>query len=97
MGNQSMERKTLKKGEVIFEQGKYEDWMYDVIQGRVGIYAGYGTEDEKLVAEMGAGEFFGEMGMIECYPRSATAVSMEDETCIEKIAQGDFSEYFRGH
>lgn len=97
MGNQSMERKTLKKGEVIFEQGKYEDWMYDVIQGRVGIYAGYGTEDEKLVAEMGAGEFFGEMGMIECYPRSATAVSMEDETCIEKIAQGDFSEYFKGH
>ena len=97
MGNQSMERKTLKKGEVIFEQGKFEDWMYDILQGRVGIYAGYGTEDEKLVAEMGAGEFFGEMGMIECYPRSATAVSMEDETCIEKIAQGDFSEYFRGH
>ena len=64
MSNQLMERKTLKKGEVIFEQGKYEDWMYDVIQGRVGIYAGYGTEDEKLVAEMGAGEFFGEMGMI---------------------------------
>lgn len=97
MGNQSMERKTLKKGEVIFEQGKFEDWMYDILQGRVGIYAGYGTEDEKLVAEMGAGEFFGEMGMIEYYPRSATAVSMEDETCIEKIAQGDFSEYFRGH
>ena len=37
MGNQSMERKMLKKGEVIFEQGKFEDWMYDVIQGRVGI------------------------------------------------------------
>ena len=50
MSSQSMEKKTLKKGEVIFEQGKFEDWMYDTIQGRVGIYAGYGTEDEKLVA-----------------------------------------------
>ena len=97
MSSQSMEKKTLKKGEVIFEQGKFEDWMYDTIQGRVGIYAGYGTEDEKLVAEMGAGKFFGEMGMIECYPRSATAVSMEDDTCVQKITQGDFSEYFREH
>ena len=97
MSSQSMEKRTLKKGEVIFEQGKYEDWMYDTIQGRVGIYAGYGTEDEKLVAEMGAGKFFGEMGMIECYPRSATAVSMEDDTCVQKITQGDFSEYFREH
>lgn len=97
MSSQSMEKRTLKKGEVIFEQGKYEDWMYDVLQGRVGIYAGYGTEDEKLVAEMGAGKFFGEMGMIECYPRSATAVSMEDDTCVQKITQGDFSEYFREH
>ena len=97
MSSQSMEKRTLKKGEVIFEQGKYEDWMYDVLQGRVGIYAGYGTEDEKLVAEMGTGEFFGEMGMIECYPRSATAVSLEEDTCVEKISQADFSDYFKEH
>lgn len=97
MEQQSMEKKTLKKGEVIFQQGKYEEWMYDILQGRVGIFAEYGTENEKKVAEMEAGSFFGEMGMIECYPRSATAVCMEDDTCIQKISQADFSAYFKEH
>ena len=55
MEQQSMEKKTLKKGEVIFQQGKYEEWMFDILQGRVGIFAEYGTENEKKVAEMEAG------------------------------------------
>ncbi|MGN0713317.1 MAG: Crp/Fnr family transcriptional regulator [Anaerovoracaceae bacterium] len=97
MEQQSMEKKTLKKGEVIFQQGKYEEWMFDILQGRVGIFAEYGTENEKKVAEMEAGSFFGEMGMIECYPRSATAVCMEDDTCIQKISQADFGAYFKEH
>lgn len=96
MDNQLTEKRILKKGDIVFEQGKYEEWMYDILKGKVGVYSKFGTEDEKLIAELGENTFLGEMGMIDCYPRSATAVCLEDDTCIRQITKEDFSEYFNG-
>lgn len=89
-----MKQITLKKNEVIFRQGAYETWMYDIVEGRVGIYANYGEENEKLLTTLEPGTTFGEMGMIECYPRSADAVALDDKTSIAKITADDFSRYF---
>ena len=60
-----METKTFKKGEVIFKQGDLSDCMYDILWGEVGIYADYGTPEEKLLTTLETERFFGEMGMIE--------------------------------
>ena len=86
---------TFNKGDVIFRQGEYAATMYDICSGSVGIYADYQTPEEKQLAVLPAGEVFGEMGLIECYPRSATAVAMEDGTQVQEISSAEFSAYFK--
>ncbi|MBR3718915.1 MAG: cyclic nucleotide-binding domain-containing protein [Firmicutes bacterium] len=86
---------TYKKGEIIFREGETGKCMYDIFWGRVGIYTGYGTPQEKLLAELKTEDFFGEMGLLDGAPRSATAVSLSDETQLGVITEGDFNEYFQ--
>lgn len=83
------------KGDVIFRQGDRAECMYDICRGTVGIYTGYGTDQENLLVELKAGACFGEMGMIDKYPRSATAVAMEDDTLLQVITEETFSTYFQ--
>ena len=85
---------TLSKGTVIFRQGETGKCMYDLHWGSVGIYSGYGTEYEKLLTEIQPNEFFGEMGMIEGEPRSATAVVLENGSVLETIYEEDLEELF---
>ncbi len=87
--------KTFKKGEVIFRQGDYAEEMYDIRFGSVAVYVGYGTDDETQLTTLKAGQFLGEMGMIESYPRSATAVAAEDGTELVTIDRDTLSEYFK--
>ena len=87
-------RSTFNKGDVIFRQGDSADSMFDILSGSVGIYVGYGTEHENQLTILHAGDFLGEMGLIECYPRSATAVAMEDGTALQEIGEKEFAEYF---
>ncbi len=86
--------KTYKKGDVIFYQGERQCWMYDVHIGKVGIYANYVVGDEKLLTVLESGSFFGEMGLVDNYPRSATAVALENGTKVEVITLDDLEEYF---
>lgn len=41
-----METKTFRKNEVIFEKGAPGDCMYEVDNGKVGIYSNYGTPEQ---------------------------------------------------
>ena len=83
----------LKRNEIIFNEGDKSECMYDIRVGKVGIFANYGTKEEKLLTELTKDQFFGEMGIIEGYPRSATAVAMGDMTELTVIAKADFEEY----
>ena len=90
-----MNTKSFARGQVVFKQGDYSDCMYDIIQGRIGVYGGYGTPEEKLIAELDEGQTLGEMGMIEAWPRSATAVALADDTLLAEIGEEELTEYFR--
>lgn len=85
----------FKKGDVIFRQGEFPSVMYDIAKGTVGVFADYETEQVHQLAELKAGDFLGEMGMIEVYPRSATAVALEDDTALTEIGEDDLNEFFK--
>lgn len=89
-----MEVLKFKKNEVIFKEGDFEPWMFDIRWGKVGIYTGYGTADEKLLTTLENGQFFGEMGLVDYRPRSGTAVALENDTQLQKIDMDTFYKYF---
>ena len=89
-----MNKAVFNKGEVIFRQGDPGNCMYDVVWGSVGVYAEYGTPNEKKLAELRPGDFFGEMGLLEQSPRSATVVALENDTQVSVIMESDFRDYF---
>ncbi len=72
----------LEKGNVIFRAGEQSDCLYDIYDGTVGIYSDYQTPNEKLLAEVRVDEVFGEMGILDNMPRSATAVCLTDCTVL---------------
>lgn len=87
------ETKNYSKGTVIFKENSWELAMYDIKSGKVGIYVNYGKENEKLLTELESGRYFGEMGVIDAMPRTATAVALED-TEATVIDSEDFTTYF---
>ncbi len=89
-----MKMLSFNKGEIIFKQGDYSSVMYDIVAGTVGVYVNYGEENETRLTVLDAGKFLGEMGMIEVYPRSATAVAMEDGTELREIGEKEFGDFF---
>ncbi len=90
-----MKEISCKKDQVIFRQGEIGSVMYDIVSGKIGIFSDYQTEKEKKIAELDAGQIFGEMGMIEIYPRSATAVALEEDTVLRELGESELREYLK--
>ncbi len=64
-------------GERVFEKGDPSDCMYILLSGRVGIVLHDDPESTEYVALLGPGDCFGEMGLLDDLPRSATAHVLE--------------------
>lgn len=75
------------RGEVMTKQGAEAHWLYLIIEGEAGVRLAVNGE-EKEIARMGAGSFFGEMGLMTGEPRSATVVATTDVNCyrLDKTA-----------
>jgi CRP/FNR family cyclic AMP-dependent transcriptional regulator len=64
-------------GDVIVREGDPGDRMYFVCTGRVRISKNDGTEPPVVLAEMGPGDYFGEMSLVESVARSASVAAIE--------------------
>lgn len=89
-----MTEKQFSKGTIIFHEGDHGETFFRVISGTVGIYSSYGTEDEYLIRELKSGDYFGEMAVIETYPRSATAVAISDSS-VEESSTAEMGLFFK--
>ena len=72
---------------VIVEQGQRieeaqdGDSLYLIAEGRVRVVRDR-DEKQQLLAELGPGEFFGEMTLLDGKPRSATVIADDDTQCL---------------
>ena len=68
----------LPMGEVLFYEKDESDDMYLVLEGKVRASLFDEQGNELVLAELGPGEFIGEMSMIDQLPRSATVLAEEN-------------------
>ena len=67
----------VQAGEYFFREGETAEAMFVLECGRVSILKRWEDRDYPLV-QMGAGECFGEMALIDLLPRSASVLALED-------------------
>ena len=89
-----MKEITFNKGDVIFRQGEYGETFYRIEAGSAEVIVNYQQENERKLTEIGAGKYFGELAVLEAYPRSATVIALEDGTKVKEIPEKEINLYF---
>ncbi len=87
-----METKIFRKGDVIIEKGSHETCAYVIESGRVEV-SGLVNNKKAILAILGEKKIFGEMGLVEDKPRSATVTAIDD-TKVAVISRENFNELF---
>src|SRR5258708_28400339 len=70
-------RKSFTRGTTIIAAGDATESLYVVISGRLKVMISDDEGREVILAILGPNEFFGEMGLIDDHPRSASVVALE--------------------
>ena len=81
-------------GSVLFKQGDVGDAMYLIEDGRVRIFINDEDGDEVTLAELGGGDFFGEMAILDGKPRSAYATIVTDSR-LAVLSREHFLDFVR--
>jgi len=69
--------KKAKAGMKLVEKGKGGVGFYLILKGKAEV-----IRDGEKLAELGAGNFFGELSVIDGAPRTADVIAMTDTSCI---------------
>lgn len=81
----------FESGEWVFREGSTGDALYVVESGSVDVVKEQGDEENTTLANLGAGEFFGEMSLINRQPRSAS-IRAAEETVLLKLPGENFQD-----
>ena len=87
-----MELKTFKKGDVIIEKGSDGTCAYIIESGKVEV-SDLVNNEKAILAILGEKQIFGEMGLVEDKPRSATVTAIEDVR-LAMLSRDNFNELF---
>jgi CRP-like cAMP-binding protein len=81
--------RTFKAGEEIVKEGEQAVAFYVITKGRVEVRKG-----ETRIATFGAGDAFGEMALLDGFPRVASVYAVEDTGCLV-MTRWDFTAELR--
>ena len=70
-------RRSTTRGSIIMAAGDPTDSLYIILSGRLKVMMSDADGKEVILSILGPGEFFGEMGLIDDNPRSASVVAIE--------------------
>ncbi len=82
-------RKSVSRGAVVLAAGDLTDSLYIVLSGRLKVMMSDTEGKEVILSILGPGEFFGEMGLIDDSPRSASVLAIESCELLS-ISKRDF-------
>ena len=74
---------SFRRNDLVFQEGDEPDALYIVIKGRLALVNTAPDGRESVLALMEPGDLFGEMGMLDDLPRSATARALETSTLLK--------------
>jgi CRP/FNR family transcriptional regulator, cyclic AMP receptor protein len=82
-------RKSATRSTTVMAGGDATDSLYIILSGRLKVMMSDSDGKEVILSILGPGEFFGEMGLIDDAPRSASVVAIESCELLS-IAKRDF-------
>jgi CRP/FNR family transcriptional regulator, cyclic AMP receptor protein len=88
--------KTYPVHAIILREGEKSDSLYIILYGKVKIYVCDTDGGEAILNIQGAGDFFGEMAVLDEAPRSASAMTMEP-TRVAIMTKGAFKDCLASH
>jgi CRP-like cAMP-binding protein len=91
-----LRRRTIKKGDIIFQKGDEGTALYAILRGCIKILVTTPVGDKITVAILNDGDFFGEMALLDGMPRSADAVALE-ESQLAVLDRKDFLSFLPHH
>jgi len=74
--------KTFSKGDTVFAEAEPSDFFYSVASGRVKVVKTLPSGKEVILEVFGAGEPLGAVAVYEGRPFPASAIAMDDTSCI---------------
>jgi CRP-like cAMP-binding protein len=86
----------FRRNEVIFHQGDPGDALHVITAGSVKIVLPSPEGEEAIIATLRAGDFFGELSLLDGEPRSATAVAVEPTETLS-LPRNVFRELLDAH
>lgn len=86
----AVSKRRFKRGECVMEQGKISNALFIILAGRARVLMTDRKGGEVILATLAAGDYIGEMSMIDSEPHSAT-VSAEVQTDVLVLGRDDFS------
>ena len=81
---------------IIISEGDVSDSLYCILSGRVKVFLNNEVGKEVILNNQGAGDYFGEMALLDAGPRSASVMTLEDSK-ISVISKVDFDEFLDQH
>jgi CRP-like cAMP-binding protein len=78
-----VQMRTVAPGLPIVREGEAGRSMYVLAQGAVKVVRGLGQKDERAIAEMSEGTFFGEIALLADVPRLASVVAVGECVVLE--------------
>ena len=83
-------KRRFRRGELVVEQGKKSNALYILLSGRARVTTSDSRGREVILAVLNAGDYVGEMSLIDNEPHSAT-VRAEIQTDMLVLARADFA------
>ena len=80
----------MKKGQIIFHEGNRSDYAFIIEDGQVEVSRKRKDGNVEVIDILGRNEVFGEIGMIDGGPRSATATALENSK-VTLISRSDIN------